>query len=283
MNLGVHVSIAGKIYEAVDRARELGCSAMQIFSRNPRGWRLSDLDPRDIKEFKRRRKEAKISPLSIHIPYVVNLASPKKYLYRNSIRTYIEDVKEADLLEADYFVTHTGSHMKSGEEAGLKRLSEALNIIISESKPNCLILLENTAGSGYWLGYKFQHHKRIIERVQDKQRIGLCLDTCHAYAAGYNLATEKGLKDTLNELDDLIGLERLRLIHINDCNAPLGSHLDRHEHIGKGGIGEEGFRAILHHPKLKRLPFILETPKKSPQDDPMNLAKVKKIYYEVFV
>lgn len=276
MLLGVQVSIEGKVYEALNRARDLGCNTMQIFSRSPRSWRESFLESKDIKEFRRRQERFKIKPLFIHIPYLINLASPSPRLYRASIGAYIEDIKEAELLKADYIVTHMGSHKDTSEESGIKRLIKALNIIIKETQDtNVGILLENTAGSGSWLGYKFSHQKEIIQNLKHKENVGLCFDTAHAYLAGYDIATEDGLKETLDEIDKLMGLDIIKLIHLNDARDKLGSHCDRHEHIGKGKIGKDGIQRIINHPRLRNLPFILETPKKTDLDDIMNLNIVK--------
>jgi len=278
MLLGVQVSILGKIYEAVDRAKDLGCNTMQMFSRNPREWRRGKLSNEDIEEFRKRKQNSKISPLFVHIPYLINLASPYKRLYRASIKAYIEDIEESELLEVDYIVTHMGSHKKKGEGFGIRRIIEALNIIIDRTRNSKVkILLENTAGSGSWLGYKFEHQRKIIEGIENKERMGICLDTCHTYVAGYDLSTEKGLEDTLTEIDDLIGLNRLKLIHLNDTKDRLGSRRDRHEHIGKGRMGIDAFKRIVNHQKLKDLPFVLETPKKTEKDDIMNLEIVKSL------
>lgn len=278
MKLGVHVSIAGKIYEAVDRAKELGCDTMQIFSRSPREWRAVKLSSEDIKEFRLRRQKAKIEPLFIHVPYLANLASPYIKLFENSIRYYIEYLKEAESLGAEYLVSHMGSHKKSGENSGLKRITRAINIIFRETKGfRVVLLLENTSGSGSWLGYKFEHAKRIIENIREQKRIGICFDTCHGFSAGYNIATKEGLNKTLDEMDKLVGLDRLKMVHLNDSKDKLGSRHDRHEHIGKGRIGLGGLRRIISHPELKNLPFILETPKKSLDDDVMNLKVVRSL------
>jgi len=278
MLLGVQVSIEGKIYEALSRARELGCNTMQIFSRNPKMWRDNFLEPQDIEEFKRRKEELNIKPIFIHIPYLINLASPNPRLYRASIEAYIEDMQEAQALKADYIVTHMGSHKETSEYAGIKRLTRALNRILGKTRNNNVkILLENTAGSGSWLGYKFSHQKRIIRGLEQKERVGLCLDTAHAYLAGYDIATEEGLEKTLDEIDRLVGIGLIKLIHLNDAKEKLGSHRDKHEHIGKGRIGQEGMGRIINHPRLRNLPFILETPKKTGQDDIMNLNIVRNL------
>ena len=281
MLLGVHVSTEGKIYEAVDRANSLGINTMQIFSRSPQQWRDNFLRPADIEEFSKRKDKYKISPVFIHIPYLINLASPEPRLYEFSVEAYIEDILEAHLLKADYIVTHMGSHKKTSEEAGIKRLTQALNIILDKTKNTKVgILLENTSGSGSWLGYRFSHHKAIIEGIKHKERIGLCLDTAHAYLAGYDIATKEGLESLLSEIDLLVGLKLVKLIHLNDAKDQLGSRRDRHEHIGKGKIGLEGMKRIINHPKLKDLAFILETPKKDEKDDAMNLKTVKKLRKE---
>ncbi len=278
MLLGVHVSTEGKIYEAVERAHQLGCNTMQIFSRNPQRWRDNFLEPKDIEEFKKRQDEFKIKPLFIHISYLINLASPNPRLYEASIEAYIEDILEAGLLKADYIVTHMGSHKETSEQAGIKRLIDALNIIIEKTKNSPVgIMLENTSGSGSWLGYKFSHQREIIEGLKRKERIGLCFDTAHAYLAGYDIATKDGLGNTLDEIDKLVGINFIKLIHLNDAKGELGSRHDRHEHIGKGNIGLEGIKRIINHPKLRNLPFILETPKKTKEDDMMNLNTVRKL------
>jgi len=278
MLLGVHVSIEGKLYEAVERAHLLGCNTMQIFSRNPQQWRGNFLDPNDIAEFNQRRDKYKIKPLFIHIPYLINLASPDPKLYALSVEAYAEDILEAGLLKADYIVTHMGSHKETTEEAGIKRLIDALNTIIEKTK-NCPvgILLENTSGSGSWLGYKFSHQREIIKGVKHKECIGLCFDTAHAYLAGYDISTKEGLEATLDEIDKLIGINLIKLIHLNDAKGALDSRHDRHDHIGKGGIGLEGIKRIINHPKLRELPFILETPKKSKEDDIINLEIIRKL------
>lgn len=281
MILGVQVSTEGEIYEAVERAYKLGCNTMQIFSRNPQQWRDDFLAPQDIEEFKRRQEKFKIKPLFIHIPYLINLASPNPRLYQASIEAYIEDILEAHTLKAEYIVTHMGSHKETSEEAGIERLVEALNRILEKTKnTNVSILLENTAGSGSWLGYKFIHQKIILQGLKQKERIGLCFDTAHAYLAGYDISTREGLEVTLDEINDLAGIHLIKLIHLNDAKGKLGSHHDRHEHIGKGYIGLEGMKRIINHPKLRNIPFILETPKKSEEDDRINLQTVRRLRQE---
>jgi len=278
MLLGVHVSTAGKIYDAFIRAKELGCNTMQLFSRSPQAWRNKVINPEDIREFNKRQAGFGIKPIFVHIPYLINLASPNPGLYKASITAYIEDILEAQALKADYIVTHMGSHKDTSEASGLRRLIEALKKILKATSDTSVgILLENTAGSGSWLGYKFIHQKKVLEGLRYNPRIGLCLDTAHAYLAGYDIANADGLKKTLDEIDRLVGLGLIKLIHLNDAKDKLNSRRDRHEHIGKGYIGMEGMGRIINHPKLRDIPFILETPKDSEDADAKNLNTVRKL------
>lgn len=278
MLLGLHVSTAGSIYESLNRANALGCNTMQIFARPPQQWRQGTIKKEDVAEFNKRRLELKIKPVFIHISYLINLASPNPRLYKASIKAYIEDIEEAQGLGADYIVTHMGSHKETSEEAGLRRLTKALNEITAQTRGSKVgILLENTAGSGSWLGYKFVHQKMVYDGINYKDRVGFCLDTAHAYLAGYDLASKDGLQYMLNEINSLVGLDPIKLIHLNDAFGKLGSHHDRHENIGKGNIGLEGMRRLINHPDLKNKAFILETPKREEGDDVKNLKVVRKL------
>ena len=206
------------------------------------------------------------------------MASPEARLYQGSIKAYINDMREAERLKADYIVTHMGSHKDTSEDAGIKRLIIALNKILDETSGSKVgILLENTSGSGSWLGYKFEHQKKIIAGLKKKSRVGLCLDTAHAYLAGYDLRTKDGLDSMVDEIEKLIGIKLVKLIHLNDAAGALASHHDRHDHIGQGSIGMEGMRRIINHPKLKNIPMVLETPKEGPSSDAMNLKLVRKL------
>lgn len=277
MRIGLHVSIAGNICESLERARALGCNTMQIFSRNPRGWQVSRLNKDDVARFRTLKSKYDITPVVVHIPYIINLATPNDHLYERSINAYIEDVKRADMLGAEYFVTHLGSHTGSGEEKGLKRFSEALNIIIKKAKPKTRILLENTAGSGSWIGYKFEHLKTIMSDLDKPGSVNMCLDTAHTFESGYDIKSAMGLKKTLAEFDKLIGLDRIKVIHFNDSLSILGSRVDRHHHVGKGNIGLAAMKRIINHPRLKNAAFIMETPKNTDKDEKMNMATAKKL------
>ncbi|MFA5146223.1 MAG: deoxyribonuclease IV [Candidatus Omnitrophota bacterium] len=277
MRIGLHVSIAGKIYESLERAHLLGCDTMQIFSRNPRGWDAARLDQGDVVKFRQLKEEYDIRPVVVHIPYIINLASPDGGLYGRSIKAYIDDIKRADALGAEYFVTHLGSHVGSGEAGGIKRFASAVNDIIKEADPKTTILLEVTAGSGSCIGHRLEHIRRIMDGIDRLTHIGVCLDTAHIFAAGYDIKTSRGLKETLDEFDRLIGLKLIKVVHFNDSKAPLGSHVDRHEDIGKGKIGLEALGRIINHPSLKDAAFIMETPKESEKDDMRNLAAARKL------
>jgi deoxyribonuclease-4 len=276
--IGVHVSIAGKIWESLERAKALGCNAMQIFSRNPRSWQASEFDPSDIENFKKLKIYYDIAPVAVHIPYIINLATPIDGLYKKSIVAYIEDIARADVLGAEYVVTHLGSHVGAGEDNGIRRFSVALNQIINKANPKTMILLENTAGSGSCIGYRFEHIKRMIEKLDHPERAGVCLDTAHTFESGYDIKTKAGLEKTLKNFDKLIGLDKIKVVHFNDSLSEMGSHVDRHQHIGKGNIGLAAMKRIINHPGLKDAAFILETPKKTDRDDKRNIAVVKRLY-----
>ncbi|MDP2929410.1 MAG: deoxyribonuclease IV [Candidatus Omnitrophota bacterium] len=275
--IGVHVSIAGKIWESLERARALGCNTMQIFSRNPRAWQASEFDSSDIENFKRLKAEYDIAPVSVHIPYIINLATPVDGLYRKSIIAYIEDLGRADALGAEYFVTHLGSHVGSGEDGGIRRFGAALNQIISKARPKTMILLENTAGSGSCIGYKFEHIKRIIDSLDHPERVGVCLDTAHTFESGYDIKTKSGLEGTFKEFDKLVGLDLIKVVHFNDSLSSFGSKVDRHQHIGKGNIGSEALKRIINHPALKNAAFIMETPKETDADDRRNIRTAERL------
>ncbi|GAB4112376.1 MAG: deoxyribonuclease IV [Candidatus Caldatribacteriota bacterium] len=284
MKVGCHVSIARGIDNSVLQAEKLGCNAMQIFSKNATTWREKILDQQEVKRFKQNLKESSIDEFSvfIHASYLINLASPSDDLYFKSINSFIEELKRADiLLDRPYIIIHPGAHLKAGEETGMQRIVQALNISLERSEDlglKTVILLENTAGSGTQLGYRLEQLKRILDTIIDKQRMGICLDTCHAYAAGYDLSRREGIEDIIEKIDKYFGIANLKVIHINDSKKPLGSRKDRHTHIGQGYIGLEGFTFLINHPYLKKLPFILETPKNTEEDDLININLVKNLF-----
>jgi deoxyribonuclease-4 len=278
LKLGVHVSAAGKIYKSIERAEKLSCNTMQIFARNPRQWRRKSLSSEDIEIFRKKREKSKIDPVVVHAPYLLNLASGKESFHKITIREFSKDLAEADKLGVDYLVTHMGSYKKSTEKAGLLKIVEALNLILKNTQGSeTQVLIENTAGSGSWLGYKFSHFKFIFDKIKMQNRLGVCLDTAHAWAAGYQINKKKNLQELISEIDREVGMDKLKVIHLNDTQVELGSRLDRHFHIGRGNIGKDGFRFILNHSKLKNLTFILETPKEKLDDDLKNLEMVRRL------
>ncbi|MDH7556115.1 MAG: deoxyribonuclease IV [Candidatus Methanosuratincola sp.] len=271
---GVHVSIAGSIALSVDRAADAGCDTFQIFTRNPRGWAFSDI-PEEVRiSFVSKVRASRLSPVVAHMPYLPNLASPSREIYERSLRTLEAEIDRCDRLEIPYLVTHLGSHMSSGEESGRKRIVEALDAVLRKGC-RCMILLENTAGQRNSLGNRFEDICAIIDKTSSPDKVGVCLDTCHAFAAGYDVRLN--FSSVLDELDSAIGLEKLKVMHMNDSVGDLGSHLDRHEHIGLGKIGESGFVNILSDKRVWELPLIMETPVDQRRDDRGNIKKLREL------
>jgi len=274
MKLGVHVSIAGSIDLSIDRARSLDLNTFQIFTRNPRGWKFSDFKESNIVNFKNKILSENISTVVCHMPYLPNLSSPKEDVYNMSINALSSELERCNTLGIEYVVTHIGSHLGTGLEKGLDRVVKACNTALSNSSNNTMIVLENTAGTKNNVGSKFDELKYIFDNVNDKSRIGFCFDTCHAFAAGYDLSTSKSVIDTLNKFDQIIGLKYLKVVHLNDSKGELGNGLDRHQHIGRGFIGESGFRELLKNSTIKQLPLILETPIDETFNDEYNINKI---------
>lgn len=277
MRVGFHVSISGSIDQAVDRAKLSGYDTFQMFTRNPRGWKYTVLEPEEVKNFKTKLKTTKIGPPIDHMPYLPNLSCPEQEIYEKSVATLVAEVERCNLLGIPYIVTHLGSHLGLGREIGLKRIGDALNLALEKARGNLHILLENMAGQRNSMGSTFENIRDIMNQVRKKNGIAVCLDSCHLYAAGFDLHTEKGVQQTLTKFDNIIGFEKLKVVHLNDSKGGLGSGLDRHEHIGMGYIGEKGFRALLHNEIIRELPMILETPVDDRCDDRGNLAMIRKL------
>lgn len=276
MKLGLHLSITGSIDRAIDRAVERGCNALQIFSRNPRGWRYKEMSSKEVKDFRTKRENSNIWPIFIHTPYLLNLASSKEDVYAKSVKALREELWRADILGVPFVVTHLGSHLGRGKREGFRRIVNAVDKAFSEVRNNVVLLLENTAGTRNSMGSTFDDIQYLVTRIDERQRLGVCFDTCHAFAAGYDLVSQKAVQDTLQRFDDTVGLEKLRLVHLNDSKGDLGSGTDRHEHIGMGKIGERGFRNILRS-RLGQSPLILETPIDNKRSDVENLIKVREL------
>ncbi len=260
MKLGKHVSIAGGIDKAISRAIDIGCNSVQIFINNPRGWKNSALGDELINDFKVSRESNQINPVVVHSIYLINLASPKKDLWEKSIQGLIDDYRRSDKIGAEYLVFHPGSHTGSGEEKGTLRIIEGLNRVLKETEGNTEILLENVAGAGTAIGKTINELNEIIRNINEPDRVGFCIDTCHAFSAGYNVASRDGLDKLIDEIEAGPGLDNLKVLHLNDSKFELGTNKDRHEHIGDGFIGKSGFNEIINHPKLVDKTFILETP-----------------------
>lgn len=267
--------------EAARKARLLGCRTMQIFTRNPRGWAAPRaIDPVEAATFKAHLVQYGIDPLVVHMPYLPNFASPDKTLYGRSTAALKDELMRAGKLGASYLVLHVGHRGRSSEEDAFARVAAAINRAGRTVSGAPMVLLENTAGQGTEIGYRFSHLARIMAMVEHPGRIGLCLDTAHAWGAGYDPTTAEGLDEILEEIDCIPGRDQLRLIHLNDAKTPRGARVDRHEHIGRGSMGREGFRILLNHPRLSKLPFIMETPRKSERDERRNMRVVKALIAE---
>ena len=278
--LGAHFSIAGGLHKAVFTASEYGCTALQIFTKNASTWKERRLSSHDIEQFDIARKQRGIRWICSHAAYLINLASPDRRKYERSIKALEHELIRSSQLSIPYVIMHPGSHMGAGEDKGLRRIAEGINrVFLHVPDATCQLVLETTAGQGSNLGYTFEQLAAISHMVKAKTRIGVCLDTCHVFAAGYDLRTKTAYQQTMQAFDRIIGLDRLCVIHLNDAKKGLGSRTDRHEHIGKGAIGIDAFSFILNDPQLKGLPMILETPKKKgPIDyDRMNLNRVRSL------
>jgi len=277
VKVGMHVSISGTIDQANDRARELSCDTFQMFTRNPRGWKFRKLKAEEVESFREKASSYKMNPIVSHMPYLPNLSSPKKLIYNKSVKSLTAELDRCNTLAIPYIVTHLGSHLGEGADLGLERIVGAINTALSESQSDVMLLLENTAGTKNSMGSAFEDIKRILKGVENRKRVGLCLDTAHAYAAGYDLHSPRGVSETFSKFDSVLGLASLKVIHLNDSQVGLGSGRDRHEHIGLGYIGDAGFRAILKHPAIQNLPLIMETPVDERRDEGGNIRKVREL------
>ena len=276
MRFGFHISIQGSIDLSVDRAEELGCNTFQIFTRSPRQWNSSKIVPETARVFREKLKNRDIKPVFAHMPYLPNLASPRNEIYAKSIKTLSLELERCRLLNIPYLVTHLGSHLGVGKQEGFSRLIRGIDEALSTSEKQVTLLLENTAGTKNSMGSTFEDLNHIIESLEHSEMVGICFDTSHAFAAGYDLRSEENIEDVIEKIDKLIGFERLKIVHLNDSRGELNSHIDRHEHIGLGNIGEEGFRNLFAS-KFNKIPMIMETPKDSRRDDIGNMKKVKEL------
>jgi deoxyribonuclease-4 len=282
--LGAHQSIAGGYYRAAELARDCGCQCVQLFTKNNNQWRAKEITAEDAEKFQQSLRVCQINHPLAHDSYLINLAAPSHELWAKSIDAFVIELLRAEKLGIPFVVTHPGSYTASSEEAGLLRIVAALDETHRQTRGiGAVTLLEVTAGQGSNLGYRFEHLATILDHVQDPERLAVCLDTCHLFAAGYPLAPEKEYRATMRKLNRILGVKLVKAIHLNDSKRELGSRVDRHEHIGKGHIGLEGFRLLLGDARFAKVPMYLETPKeengepKGLELDRMNLTVLRSL------
>jgi deoxyribonuclease IV len=290
LRIGIHASIAGGFTKAVTSTVAKGCDCFQIFARNPRGWQSRPIDLEEIHSFRSARENAGLWPLAIHSVYLINLAAQDPNLLARSREAFAEEIRRALLLGADYVVVHPGSSGVAGAQRGVAlavesirdctraiRLSGAASSARTAGKENELtILIENTAGQGSSIGNTFEQMAEIVATLDDLP-IGVCLDTAHTFASGYDISTARGLRSTVRAIERSFGFDRVKLVHCNDSKVPLRSRVDRHQHIGLGYIGDDGFRRLTHNSKFRKVPFILETPVDKERGFDWNIEKLRKL------
>lgn len=269
------MSISGSIDQSVDRAKDLGCTTFQIFTGNPRGWDINTLNDNITKLFIEKIKKNNYNKIVTHMPYLPNLATSNDIIFNKSVKTLKNELIKCDKLAIPYLVTHLGSHLGKGIEVGIENVTKALRIALEEVDNNVKILLENMAGTKNSVGSKFENIIKIINGVDNQDKLGVCFDTCHAFAAGYELRNLEGIDNTLKNFDEIIGINKLKVIHLNDSMGEFNCNRDRHQHIGLGYIGENGFKTFVNDSRIKHLPMILETPINNERDDVGNLLEIK--------
>jgi deoxyribonuclease-4 len=277
MRFGFHISIAGGFSKVVERAKARRCETIQFFSRNPRGWKYGPLNDEDVEVFRSMIPSSGLSPLFLHLPYLPNIAYAGSDYYTRSVDSIVTELHRAEQLGAQYLIVHMGHRMDSSEEQAMEAVCSGISQTLDRTGNSITLLLENTAGQGSEIGSTFEQIGRIVEKIHDKQRVGICLDTAHAFEAGYDLSNQDGIERTLEAFERCIGLKRLHLLHLNDSKTPLGSRKDRHWHIGKGHIGLNGFRCLVNHPQLRHLPGIMETPRKGKTEDRRNMRVIRSL------
>jgi deoxyribonuclease-4 len=260
--LGAHMSIAGGIDLAPLRGREVGCRTMQLFTKSSNQWRARPLPPEEIERYRANLRATGIAPAVAHDSYLINLASTDAELHRKSMAAFLEELERAEALGIPYLVTHPGAHVGAGEEAGLRQVAKSVRELLKRTKDyQVQVIIETAAGQGTSLGHRFEQIAALLDQIGLPERTGVCLDTCHVFAAGYDIRTPEGYADVIGAFDTVVGVQHLKVIHLNDSKKELGCRVDRHEHIGKGNIGLDAFRCLLADPCLTGIPMILETPK----------------------
>jgi len=277
--IGAHTSTSGGVHKAVERAEKLKFTAMQIFTKNNNRWNAKPLEEKEINKFKELLKESGIKFVLTHSSYLINLCSKNKYTLKRSREAFIDELERCELLGIPHLNFHPGAHGGQGKNEGIKIIAESLNICHDKTKNHKVSsMLEATAGQGTTLGYRFEQLKEIIDLVEDKKRMTVCIDTAHIFAAGYDIKDSKKYKKVVKDFDEIVGLDRLKCFHMNDSKKEFASRVDRHEHIGKGFIGKEGFTNIMNDKKLEKIPKILETPKnKEMKEDTINIKTLQSL------
>lgn len=278
MILGAHFSISGGISNALKEAESLDCNAVQMFIRNPRSFSGKVLEDEQVDEFKKLRKEYKIKTVVVHAVYLQNLASAKDNFAVRSAESNIADMIEAARIGVDYYVLHLGSYKDTTHEKGIEKVISGLRLMSEQAPDGIMILLENVSGSGKLIGGDLKELAYIMEQLGWPENVGVCIDTCHAWCYGYDIKTEEGIKSFVKEIESTIGIKRVKIVHLNDTKEKFRSKHDRHANIGEGELGVEGISNFINHPKFRKLPFLLETPKKEEDADVKNVAMVKKLY-----
>ncbi|MBN1944648.1 MAG: deoxyribonuclease IV [Bradymonadales bacterium] len=267
MLLGAHMSIAGGVSKAIERARSIGCTAMQIFTSSARGWKAQPIGDEEARRFRDLAHQFGPRAILVHDNYLINLAATNEGNHARSVEAFVGEIERCDLLDAPFLVMHPGSAMEATRKEGMAKIARSLNGILDRLPDSRVtILLETTAGQGTNLGYRFEELRDILDQLDRPDRFGICLDTCHVYAAGYEITTPHGYQQTFEELDRLIGLDRLKGFHLNDSKNGLGSRVDRHEEIGRGAMGLEPFRMLLNDARFSNIPMSIETPKEKATD-----------------
>jgi len=280
MLLGAHMSVAGGVENAILRGKQAGCNVIQLFTKNNNRWQSKPLASGNIEAFKKNVSETGVIPCASHDAYLINFAATNPEIYEKSIASFLDEMDRAEVLGIPNLVFHPGSHVGSGESEGIAKIAASLKRLLAERPHYKLkLLLETTAGQGSSIGYRFEHLAEIMEQVNAPKRLGVCFDTCHVYAAGYDISNNKGYEKTFNDFDNLVGVQLIRTFHLNDSKKDLGSRVDRHEHIGKGKLGIKAFKLLMNDERFKNIPMVLETPKgPDMEEDRINLKILRGLY-----
>lgn len=277
--LGAHMSISGGVHTAVERGMSIGCRTMQIFVKNNTQWRVSPLTDEQILTYKNLLMKSTIAPVIVHSTYLINMAATDNDMLRKSRELLVAELERCERLDIPYYNLHPGNHLGAGESEGIQKIAESINLMHNQVPfQSTKTVLETTAGQGTSIGHRFEHLRAIIDLVEQQDRMAVCVDTCHIYAAGYDITNEQGYESTWREFESVIGLARLAAFHMNDSKRECGSRVDRHEHIGKGKMGLKGFRLLMNDPRFEHLPKILETPKgKDMKEDVINMKTLRRL------